>query len=648
MVLPTPVLDDRTYRDLVAEALTRIPRYTPEWTDFNDSDPGITLLQLHAWLTELLIYRINQVPDLAYVKFLELIGLQLRPAEPARAELTFTPVDPAAPVTAIAKGTRVSGDGGQDQPPVIFETDRTLQVLGPKVTSILVFDGFGYDDVTTANRPSGPGSGGFQPFGPIPRVDSALLLGYEYPGPFPDAIVDFLAVITMATDRPVPVHCDLAASDVIPPAVVVWEYWDGIAWEPLGVNRDDAKAFSQSGHIELDVRGERMQLLALPTGSTPRYWLRARLATATYETPPRLQALLSNTVTATQAETVRDEVVGGTSGVAYQQFQLFSRPVLDGTLVLQIDEGSGFTTWTEVDDLYSSGPDDLHFTLDRATGTIGVGDGVHGHLPVANPQNPLANVVATIYRHGGGRAGNLGPDAITQLQSAVDGIAAVTNLFSSEGGVDDESLTDAKNRAPQSLKTRDRAVTNDDFELLAQATPGAAVARAIAQPRVHPGFPGVDVPGSVTVIVIPDNDSPAPMPSEATLHNVCAHLNVHRLLTTELHVTGPAYRKVRIDVTLQVETTSDLGIVRNAVVDALDTYFHPLTGGEDGTGWPLGGAIPFSLVYKTILVVPGVAKVDQLLIWLDDDVTPECQDVTIGAGELLRSDAHNVIASYRR
>ena len=147
--------------------------------------------------------------------------------------------------------------------------------------------------------------------------------------------------------------------------------------------------------------------------------------------------------------------------------------MLDGTLTLQIDEGSGFTTWTEVDDLYSSGPDDLHYTLDRATGTIGVGDGVHGHLPVANPQNPLANVVATGYRYGGGRAGNLGPDAITQLQSAVDGIAAVTNLFASEGGVDDETLTDAKNRAPQSLKTRDRAVTNDDFELLAQATPGA-------------------------------------------------------------------------------------------------------------------------------------------------------------------------------
>jgi predicted phage baseplate assembly protein len=267
MVLPVPVLDDRSYRDLMAEALTRIPRYTPEWTDFNDSDPGITLVQLHAWLTELLIYRINQVPDMAYVKFLELIGLQLRPAEPARAELTFTVVDPPPPVTTIPLGTRVAGDGGEGQPPVVFETDRTLAVLGPKVTSVLVFDGFGYDDVTAANQPA---NGGFQPFGPIPRADSALLLGYEYPGVFPDAIVDFLAVITTNQDRPVPVHCDLAAADTVPPAVVVWEYWDGIAWEPLGVNRDDSRAFSQSGHIELDVRGSRMQLLVLPAGSTPR------------------------------------------------------------------------------------------------------------------------------------------------------------------------------------------------------------------------------------------------------------------------------------------------------------------------------------------------------------------------------------------
>src|SRR5262245_21422293 len=95
------MLDDRTYDDLVAAALTRIPRYTPDWTDFNVSDPGITLIHLHAWLTELLLYRVNQIPDLAYIKFLELIGVELRAAEPARADVTVTLAQPAPDVVTI-------------------------------------------------------------------------------------------------------------------------------------------------------------------------------------------------------------------------------------------------------------------------------------------------------------------------------------------------------------------------------------------------------------------------------------------------------------------------------------------------------------------------------------------------------------------
>ena len=62
-----------------------------DWTDWNESDPGTTLLQLWAHLAEVILYRLNRLPDLAYVKFLELVGLRLRPARAATADLTFTP-----------------------------------------------------------------------------------------------------------------------------------------------------------------------------------------------------------------------------------------------------------------------------------------------------------------------------------------------------------------------------------------------------------------------------------------------------------------------------------------------------------------------------------------------------------------------------
>src|SRR4051794_31229763 len=84
-----PLIDDRRFDDLVEEARTRIPRYTPEWTDFNDSDAGFTLVQLFAWLGDQLLYRMGRLPELNYLKFLELIGIELMPRTPAQADISF-------------------------------------------------------------------------------------------------------------------------------------------------------------------------------------------------------------------------------------------------------------------------------------------------------------------------------------------------------------------------------------------------------------------------------------------------------------------------------------------------------------------------------------------------------------------------------
>jgi predicted phage baseplate assembly protein len=105
MPLPDIQLDNRSYNDLVNELRRRIPAYTPEWTDFNESDPGIALIEMFSWLADILIYRINQIPDKAYVKFLQMIGVQLSLPAPAQAYLTFT-VTSQSPVL-IPGGTRV-------------------------------------------------------------------------------------------------------------------------------------------------------------------------------------------------------------------------------------------------------------------------------------------------------------------------------------------------------------------------------------------------------------------------------------------------------------------------------------------------------------------------------------------------------------
>ena len=88
-MLPAPSLDDRRFQDLVDDAKRMVMRSCPEWTDNNVSDPGVTLIEAFAFMTDQLLYRVNRVPDRVYVKFLDLIGLRLLPATPAQAEITF-------------------------------------------------------------------------------------------------------------------------------------------------------------------------------------------------------------------------------------------------------------------------------------------------------------------------------------------------------------------------------------------------------------------------------------------------------------------------------------------------------------------------------------------------------------------------------
>ena len=143
MSLPAPNLDDlRFQRDLVDEARRRIIRYCPEWTDYNLSDPGITLIEMFAWMTELLVYRLNRVPEKNYVKFLDVLGVQLQPANSARTELTFWlsapfPITPEDDTVAIVpQGTEVATRRTEEDEEIIFTTDEKLAIVPPALVQV--------------------------------------------------------------------------------------------------------------------------------------------------------------------------------------------------------------------------------------------------------------------------------------------------------------------------------------------------------------------------------------------------------------------------------------------------------------------------------------------------------------------------------
>ena len=643
-----PLIDDRGYDDIVAEIRARIARYTPEWqpvwSDVNDSDPGITLAQVFAWLSEMLLYRMQQVPELNYIKFLELIGIELQPARPATAEvsLLMPSADTRASVPVPAR-TQL-GAASDDGPPLVFETTRSLTAVACTLQSVQAYDGAQYRDVTDRNTLA---RDGWSVFGDLPRPDGALTLGLGFPpghpnvASFPALSLD-LAVATAPPPGKAPLVYQCGGDATLAPAKLQWEAWNGTTWATIDLLEDETLAFTRDGHvllrIPLTAALSRTYLGAYDavdpvTGAArpPLFWLRARLLSGQYDRPPKLLAVRTNTVPVEQAQTVERELLGGTDGSRNQRWTLENTPVLAGSLTVQIDDGIEASAWNAVDDLFGSGPTDQDLAVDWTSGAILAGDGENGAIPVANPNNPDANVVALSYRYGGGKSGNVAPGAIATLITPVDGIdpGKVQNVFAAVGGRDEERLDDAKKRARQVLRSRDRAVTPDDFEQLAQQA--GNVRRAKALPLAHPQFPGVQVPGAVTVIVVPDSDDVAPTPSAALLRAVCGYLDARRLLGTELFVVAPTYIAVSISATVVVQDDASAATVREGVEAALTAYLGPLTGGDDGGGWPFGGAIRYSKLVQRVFSVAGVDSVPGMVLTVDGEQKPECRDVPISS-----------------
>ncbi len=665
-----PKLDDRSYEDLVAEIRARVSRYTPEWkpgwNDLNDSDPGVTLAQVFAWLCDMMLYRMNRVPELNYLKFLELIGIELDPARAARAEISFAVApDWDQDSVDVPERTQVSATG-QDGKPVVFETTRPLRAVACELASVQTYDGAQYGDATPRNAEP---RDGFLPFGELPREGGALALGFKRAADksFPAITLEFAcwSIESSAGDDaergkapPLRVQsCGPIRTRAYPPAGVLWEGWDGTRWTPLDAMNDETLAFTKTGYVRVRIPAtaklERGYLGTYDKGDK-LFWIRARLARPQYERPPRLLAVRINTVPAEQAQTVRNEILGGANGRRNQIWQLANSPVIAGSLKITIDEGMDERPWTIAEDLFGAGKEDRKLALNRASGQVQAGDGDNGAIPIANPSKPDSSVIAVEYRYGGGASGNVAAKEIKNLLTPIEGIDAgkTANPFAASGGLGEELLSEAQRRARLSLRARERAVTPEDFELLAEQA--GNVRRAKALPLAHPQFPGTRVPGAITVIVVPD-DQPgprtqggnplpdrledllgkAPAPSEGLLRTVCEYLDARRLLTTEVFVVAPRYVPLKVQARVVVKDDADPGVVKQAVEIALARYFHALKGGDDEKGWPFGGALRYSKIVQRAFA-DGVDNVPLLKLTLDGEEQPECRDVALEPNALLQ------------
>lgn len=567
-----PVLDARTYQDLVDEALARIPIHNPEWTNFNRSDPGVTLIELFAFLTESLLYRANQIPERNQLAFLSLLGVPLQPASSATGIVTLT--NDAGPAQTITLHPDLEVRAAQ----VPFRTELGIDVL-PVEAQAYFKRPFPADkqlvDYYAALYASYTGG---------KTADTKELKLYETV-PLTTDGVD----LRSAADRSLWIALLLRRADGVDERAfagtraalagktlnlgIVPILDDPTAQlSPLGASTREGQArleyllprVPDSGSLgppdaripkfrTLDPTGTVNVLetpgivqLTLPDASGLTMWedidpleagvgdlppaledtkLAARVVTwlriqAPIGTNARFLWAGINAVPVAQQARVVNEVLPTGSGRPDQAVRLAQTPVLPQTVRLTV----GDAEWTPIDDLFAAGPEvpvpdpgppgaGKPPTGDAHVYAVDAATGIvrfGDGLHGARP--PAGAAIRADYAYGRGAAGNVAADAITSSPALPAGVK-VTNPVRTWGGAEAETVAEGEKQVARYLQHRDRLVSAEDFDTIVRRTPGVELGRVDVVPAYNPELApsnAGDAPGAVTLMVIPRHDAVHP------------------------------------------------------------------------------------------------------------------------------------------
>jgi predicted phage baseplate assembly protein len=661
-LLPGINLDDRTFQDLVNEARTRVSQACPEWTEHNVSDPGITLIELFAWMTELTIYRLNRIPDKLHVALLELLGIRLDPPSAAQVDLRFRLTGPSEEPVPIPLGaTEVGTPRATGDEPIVFQTteDFTIEPLRP-AAYVLSRDGQ-VKNIAVADGLARPHGSEQLAFGNPPKPGDALHLGFDA------AIGRLLLNIDVEASQ-----ARGAGVDPTDPPLL-WEVSAGDnEWVAAEVLEDLTGGFNYgSGSVQLQLpASSAIQLL----GGQRLHWVRCRIveltasgkAGGTYTLAPEIYSITAAPIgamlPAAHSAYAEMEMIGVSDGTPSQLFGLRMSPVLPlqqgETLEVQHPGETSWDEWEVRESLASSRAGDRHFAIDLVSGRIELGPAIretdgrwtqYGAVPPKGSQLRF-----TRYRHGGGRRGNVAPGTLTMLKSSLAGIDSVVNPRAAVGGVDAESLTSARQRSAMEIRSRYRAVTAEDYEFLAgEASPRVARARCLP-PRDG---------GAVPLYLLPHVD-PADrqltaaelVPDESLFRTVADYLDERRMIGTTVQLLPVKFRGVSVVVNLQTSPSADVRRVEEDVAHALYTYINPLIGGSPhgpGSGWPFGRPLNQGELFGVVHAIDGVEFVTILRVYETNIATgaqeakPAGSHVELEPDELLASGRHIVKAKRR-
>jgi hypothetical protein len=640
MPLPVPVIDDRRYKDLVDELVARIPVHTPEWTNFNSADPGITLIHLFAHLAESMLYRANQIPERNRLKFLQLLGIGLNTAREARGLVAFANEQGARDSLIIPAGT-VLGAG-----PIQFMTATALDALPFESRCFvkrsltpdaeladyyaMLYASYGrtapegytlYENVEVdplkgvdfasamdrtvwialLARKDEPQASAEDPWSVLREKLAGRTLSL---GLVPDSAAQARTLAPASEASPV----ERILSFALPRGDLAVAFDAEGAPAPqyqLLVPQADFDPLTTAGIVQLTLpeaprlRGwSALDPLEAGVGDLPPFieddrvaarvvtWLKVSASAAANV---RLSWMGINAAQVRQRIEVNAERVAVGDGTPGQRYALARAPVLESSVKVTSVKDGAPRTWQPIDDLAAADPEvPLHAP----------GEPVRETWPDRFAIDPEAGLVTfgdgltgrrpaegetlyASYAYCEGREGNVGAGAINRGALLPAGVR-VFNPVATWGGADAESASDGEKQVRRRLQNRDRLVTAGDFVSIAWRTPGIDIGRieviAAAHPDVWPVTAG-SVPGAVTVLAIPRFDAAhpsAPRPDRLFVDALCNYLDPRRLVTTELAIRGPAYVGVWVSIGIEIAGGQSAAEVTERVKAQVRAHLSPL------------------------------------------------------------------------
>lgn len=631
MTLPIPNLDDLRFQsDLVDEARKRIIHYCPEWTEYNISDPGITLIELFSWMTEMMVFRLNRVPEKNYLKFLDMLGFQQTPSKTAETNVTFwlsalLPLDEFDETNVVVPaGTEVQS---ADQPdPVVFTTSRDLKINAPLLAHLRTEENF------NTNHLSRLGLEIFRPFPKEPQTGDTFYLGFNDKN-------DLCGHILRLQFECEPTEAVGIRRDNPP---WVWECLTDDGWKELKVSSYDGEKDTTGGLNN----AQGSITLYTPLNFTSQmlhglqgFWIRCRIeqrnpAQGMYTESPRVTGLhvfsVGAQVPAANAQVVNGELLGESSGEPGQHFRLQHAPVLDfaGSESVEVEEIINgelvFVPWTRVENFSRSDKFDRHYMLDTANGEIIFGPSVrqpdgsvvqYGRVPESGHR-----IQVTDYRYGGGIRGNMPANSVNIMNTSLAYISRASNLERASGGRDQESLEELIQRAKREMQSQNRAVTAADFEQFAlESTRAVARARCVT--------PDQSDSGTVNLVIVPAVIDRLKAGDLHSLHlsdelrgKVRTYLDRYRLLTAALNIDEPEYFGIKVSAKIVPQDYANETDVVTQVTEALTRWLSPLkddvVDDEYSRGWEFGRNVFSAEIVSLIQKIPSVKYVlDTEISW---------------------------------